>query len=106
MADHTGGSTEQKGQFAPRQAVQLNPPKDDPITEEYLSKCNGKLSTVQISCSTDACSHLMLPTNLDEALDSYLCISFANCVLGEQEGYPTYVAIKVSRPMFYNGPAP
>jgi hypothetical protein len=42
MADHGSGSSEQKARFEPRQAVQLNPPKEDPITEEYLSKCDGK----------------------------------------------------------------
>jgi membrane-associated progesterone receptor component len=41
MADHTA-STEQKGRFEPKQAVQLDPPKDDPITVEHLAKCDGK----------------------------------------------------------------
>jgi membrane-associated progesterone receptor component len=27
--------------FAPKVAVQLNPPKDDPITVEELAKCDG-----------------------------------------------------------------
>ena len=31
------------GKFAPKQAVQLNPPKDDPISVEYLAKCDGML---------------------------------------------------------------
>jgi hypothetical protein len=30
-----------KGSFAPKTAVELAPPKDDPITVEYLSKCDG-----------------------------------------------------------------
>jgi membrane-associated progesterone receptor component len=42
MADNASGSSEQKARFEPKQAVQLDPPKDDPITEEYLSKCNGE----------------------------------------------------------------
>jgi len=29
------------GKFAPKQAVQLNPPKDDPISVEHLAKCDG-----------------------------------------------------------------
>ena len=77
MADHTGGSTEQKGQFAPRQAVQLNPPKDDPITLEYLSKCDGELAL-----------------NVRYSFDS----SKLTNETGEHEGYPTLVAIKVQEP--------
>lgn len=30
------------GKFEPKTPVVLNPPKDDPITPEFLSKCNGK----------------------------------------------------------------
>ncbi|KAF2427795.1 progesterone binding protein-like protein [Tothia fuscella] len=41
MADH--GSTDQpKERFAPKTAVELAPPKDDPITVDYLSKCDGQ----------------------------------------------------------------
>ncbi|OBT69307.1 hypothetical protein VE03_01839 [Pseudogymnoascus sp. 23342-1-I1] len=29
------------GKFEPKTPVTLNPPKDDPITIEHLSKCNG-----------------------------------------------------------------
>ncbi|KAL5348729.1 hypothetical protein ACLOAV_006149 [Pseudogymnoascus australis] len=29
------------GKFEPKTPVTLNPPKDDPITVEHLSKCNG-----------------------------------------------------------------
>lgn len=31
------------GKFEPKEPVKLNPPKDDPITLEELSKCNGTL---------------------------------------------------------------
>lgn len=31
------------GKFEPKTPVTLNPPKDDPITVEHLSKCNGKI---------------------------------------------------------------
>jgi len=30
------------GQFAPKTSVQLDPPKDDPITVDYLAKCDGE----------------------------------------------------------------
>jgi len=30
-----------KGKFEPKEPVQLDPPKSDPISQEYLSKCNG-----------------------------------------------------------------
>lgn len=30
------------GKFEPKEPVQLDPPKDDPITLEELAKCNGK----------------------------------------------------------------
>ncbi|KAF2277340.1 cytochrome b5 [Westerdykella ornata] len=33
--------TQKKGQFEPKEPVQLAPPKDDPITLEYLAKCDG-----------------------------------------------------------------
>ena len=42
--------------FEPKTKVDLDPPRDDPISQDYLAKCDGK-----------------------------------------NEGYPTYVAIKVSR---------
>ena len=28
--------------FEPKQKVELDPPKDDVISQEYLSKCNGR----------------------------------------------------------------
>jgi hypothetical protein len=31
------------GKFEPKTPVNLAPPKDDPISIEFLSKCNGKL---------------------------------------------------------------
>ncbi len=39
MAD--GGHVEEPKNFAPKTPVNLNPPKDDPITYEELSKCDG-----------------------------------------------------------------
>ncbi|OCK90305.1 progesterone binding protein-like protein [Cenococcum geophilum 1.58] len=32
---------EEPKKFEPKKPVQLDPPKDDPISLEYLSKCNG-----------------------------------------------------------------
>jgi hypothetical protein len=32
-----------KGRFEPKQAVQLAPPKSDPIGPEALAKCTGRL---------------------------------------------------------------
>jgi membrane-associated progesterone receptor component len=32
---------EPKKKFEPKTPVQLDPPKDDPISVEYLSKCDG-----------------------------------------------------------------
>ncbi|EON61124.1 hypothetical protein W97_00335 [Coniosporium apollinis CBS 100218] len=38
MAD---GSGSQSKKFEPKTPVQLDPPKNDPISPEYLSKCDG-----------------------------------------------------------------
>lgn len=38
MSDATA---QPKERFAPKQAVTLNPPKDDIIDREYLAKCDG-----------------------------------------------------------------
>ncbi|TID27615.1 Meiotically up-regulated protein [Venturia nashicola] len=37
----SGSEEHKKGSFAPKQPVELAPPKDDPITQEYLQKCDG-----------------------------------------------------------------
>ncbi|KAF2645866.1 cytochrome b5 [Massarina eburnea CBS 473.64] len=39
MADSTG--EQPKERFAPKQTVELAPPKDDIIAPDYLSKCDG-----------------------------------------------------------------
>ncbi|KAF2010152.1 progesterone binding protein-like protein [Aaosphaeria arxii CBS 175.79] len=41
MAD-TNQPQEKKEKFAPKEPVQLNPPKDDIISLEHLAKCNGE----------------------------------------------------------------
>jgi hypothetical protein len=63
------------GKFEPKQKVELDPPKDDPISLDYLSKCDGVL----LIRSFTAC----VGRFTDESLE------------GTHEGYPTYVAIKV-----------
>ena len=40
MADN---GSEKKGKFAPKYPVKLDPQKDDPISPEYLAKCDGML---------------------------------------------------------------
>jgi len=58
--------------FEPKTKVELDPPKDDPISLEYLSKCDGQnlLSLhVEASCTKTGCA-------------------------GSNPDYPTYVAIK------------
>ena len=62
-----------KEKFAPKQAVTLNPPKDDIIDRQHLAKCNGKLSS-----SPSADEQLLTP------------------YVGTNEEYPTLVAIKVT----------
>ena len=68
-------STEpKKERFAPKVPVQLDPPKDDPITLDYLAKCDGTPILMIFAVGW-----------------RYLLINIA----GEHEGFPTYVAIKV-----------
>ncbi|KAL2682135.1 putative progesterone binding protein [Phyllosticta citricarpa] len=62
---------EEPKRFEPKNPVQLDPPKDDPITPEYLAKCNGKA----YAWSTMITAALMQ-------------------VAGTNEGFPTLVAIK------------
>jgi hypothetical protein len=45
MSEHHHGTTEAtaaKGRFEPKEAVQLAPPKSDPISPEHLAKCTGR----------------------------------------------------------------
>lgn len=37
-----GAAAPKKERFAPKVAVQLDPPKDDPIKVDYLLKCDGE----------------------------------------------------------------
>ena len=45
-AEQTNGDQpeQKKERFAPKEPVQLAPPKDDIITLEHLAKCNGTAS--------------------------------------------------------------
>jgi hypothetical protein len=38
----SGSSEPAKGKFEPKKVVELNPPKDDLIALDYLSKCDGE----------------------------------------------------------------
>lgn len=42
LADTMSSHEPEPKQFNPKQPVQLDPPKDDPITYEELSKCDGE----------------------------------------------------------------
>ena len=64
--------------FEPRTKVELDPPKDDPISLEYLSKCDG-ISPQHISPR-----YIARQNSATELL-----------LIGTHEGFPTYVAIKV-----------
>lgn len=39
----TDNAEQPKERFAPKQQVNLAPPKDDVITQDYLSKCDGEV---------------------------------------------------------------
>lgn len=41
MATEQQPQEQKKGRFEPKVPVNLNPAKDDPISVDYLSKCNG-----------------------------------------------------------------
>lgn len=62
------------GKFEPKTPVQLNPPKDDPISKEYLAKCNGMVAF-----------NIVIETSFWTILTLY----------EGTNGYPCYVAIKV-----------
>jgi membrane-associated progesterone receptor component len=57
--------------FEPKTKVELDPPKDDVISLDYLSKCDGELDSSQ----------------------GHTCWSDSS-VTGTNPDYPTYVAIK------------
>lgn len=41
------------GRFEPKTEVKLDPPKDDVITKEYLSKCDGTLHDMNMPIYDD-----------------------------------------------------
>jgi hypothetical protein len=69
MAESTG---DKKGRFEPKNQVKLEPPRDDLITPEHLAKCDGEV----LERAPNSGNELTLPP-------------------GKNEGFPTYVAIKV-----------
>ena len=71
MADNEA----QSKRFAPKVPVQLDPPKDDPISPEELAKCDGRHSPLQTLCFS---AHT--PTHTSRA--------------GSDPNRPTLVAIK------------
>jgi hypothetical protein len=64
--------TSQTMSFEPKTKIELDPPKDDVISLDYLSKCDGELDSSQKghTCSSDS------------------------SIAGTNPDYPTYVAIK------------
>lgn len=61
--------------FAPKNPVQLDPPKDDPISVEDLAKCDGTSPHLASTQSLPGTNELMVQK-------------------GNSSTYPTYVAIK------------
>lgn len=43
-----GAAEQKKGRFEPKTPVNLDPPKDDPISLDYLEKCNGECLTISL----------------------------------------------------------
>lgn len=74
MSDTAGQQTKER--FAPKEPVNLAPPKDDVITLEYLSKCDGTPQTPAL----------------------FTGAKLTNGLIGTNEGFPTLVAIKVCCP--------
>lgn len=86
--------------FEPKQKVDLDPPKDDIITLEYLSKCDGELSTHLRVRKAQKEKEREIERENKFSRFACVCVSFTyqiSAYIGKHEGYPTYVAIKVSR---------
>lgn len=49
------------GRFEPKTPVNLNPPKDEPISVEYLSKCDGTPVCVVAVLRVDASARKKIP---------------------------------------------
>jgi hypothetical protein len=72
------------GKFEPKVPVQLNPPKDDPISPEFLAKCNGKPHHQDLFPKPpNYISHTPHPTSPNKKPTG-------------TDGNPCYVAIKVT----------
>jgi hypothetical protein len=57
----TGSESESK-RFAPKVPVQLDPPKDDPISQEELAKCDGNSTSAHSLETHQTDSHTQVPT--------------------------------------------
>ena len=75
--------------FAPKQPVQLDPPKSDPISLDYLSKCDGKDDRWSLAGGTTSTS---LRWSLISSGNAHAYGSHIHT--GTNPEYPTYVAIK------------
>ena len=81
--------------FEPKVKVELDPPKDDPITLEELAKHDGSEASTSSPCSFSS------PQEDPISSRAYLTASVVNfktddfLLPGRNEGYSTYVAIKV-----------
>jgi predicted heme/steroid binding protein len=73
--------------FEPKTKIELDPPKDDIISLEYLSKCDGKLSDYAGSRSRSLATIQMYYTHSTGRSDMAK-------IIGTNPDYPTYVAIK------------
>ena len=70
---HPIKANKSKMSFEPKTKVELDPPKDDIISLDYLSKCDGEL-------------------NFDSYISTTACLNVQRT--GSNPDYPTYVAIK------------
>lgn len=71
--------------FAPKEPVQLDPPKDDPISKEELARCDGK----RVYPSRNFPLVLHLQCVLNPNILANVC-----CAAGSDPSRPTLVAIK------------
>jgi len=71
------------GRFEPKTPVNLNPPKDDPISVDYLAKCDGKWKY--------PAEERFGGTAVDSGAQEHWLTE----LLGSSDEYPTLVAIKV-----------
>jgi hypothetical protein len=81
---HSPSTFTMAGKFAPKEPVQLAPPKDDLISLEHLAKCNGKLPMPRRPSRSQWMAALSLSRGRPRSDNR-----------PGTNGYPCYVAIKV-----------